>query len=231
MQFFDTKVIEIVKETSDTYSFKLNIPEGMRWGAGQHALFKLPNAKLEEGDKPQRTFSVASSMEDGFIMFTTRISDLHSSYKENLLHLNLGDPIQITQPIGSFTIHAEYNNSLVIAGGIGITPIRSILKHLEEENIPNHSITVFYSDDRGEFAYKDEFKQMNKKMDNLDFHFISDRDEFTNKVNDYAIKYKNDSEYLIAGSPGMNKAFSSSLQKLGIDKENIKLDNFVGYPE
>ncbi|MDY5841916.1 MAG: FAD-dependent oxidoreductase [Peptoniphilaceae bacterium] len=229
MQFFDTKIIKIVQETSDTWSFQLEIPENMTWTAGQHAIFRLPEAKLEEGDKPQRVFSVASAMEDGFIQFTTRIADPHSSYKENLLHAKVGDTVQMTQPTGSFTLHEDTERSVVIAGGIGITPIRSILRHWQHHNRPEHLITVYYSDDRGEFAYKEAFDEIQNAMDNLDFHYISDRNEFTEKVNSYAKEHQNEAEYLVAGSPGMNRAFSETLEKLGIEKDNIKLDNFVGY--
>lgn len=230
MNFFETEVINIIKETSDTYSFQLTIPEGMEWKAGQHSFFQFKDYEVAEGDKPKRVFSVASTMEDKFIMFTTRIEELHTSYKEILLNqLKVGDKILMSQPIGNFNVHENYKKSLIIAGGIGITPIRSIFKHLQFHNLNDHEFTVFYSDDRGEFAYVETFEEIKKAMPNLDFHFISNRDEFNEKVDTYAKEIQNEAEYLIAGSPGMNSFFSEKLQGLGIEKDNIKTDVFTGY--
>lgn len=230
MNFLETKVREIVKETSDTYSFVLEIPEGMEWKAGQHAMFKFKDYQVDEGDKPTRVFSVASTMEDGFVMFTTRIADPHTSFKEILLNkLQVGDTVLMTQPIGNFNVHSEFKKSLIIAGGIGITPIRSIFRHLQNENLENQQFTVFYSDDRGEFAYVDTFEEIKKAMPNLDFHFISHRDEFNEKVDNYVKETLNEAEYLIAGSPGMNAFFSEKLQGMGVEKSNIFTDNFIGY--
>lgn len=230
MKFFETEVINIIKENSDTYSFQLRIPDGMEWKPGQHACFQFKNYEVEEGDKPMRIFSVASTMEDNFVMFTTRIENLHTSFKEILLNkLKVGDKVLMTQPIGNFNVNENCKKSVIIAGGIGITPIRSIFRCLQCHNLQDHEFTVFYSDDRGEFAYVETFEEIKKAMPNLDFHFISDRDEFNKKVDGYAKEIQNDSEYLIAGSPGMNNFFSEKLQNFGIKKENIKTDVFMGY--
>ncbi len=228
MNFNELKLREIIKETSDTYSFIFEPSEGLTWGAGQHAMFKLKDANLPEGEKDFRIFSIASSMEDGFIMATTRIEEKCSAYKKELLKMNVGDFILMANPLGNFNIHPEYKKSFIMAGGIGITPIRSILRHLQKDNV-NNEITVLYSDDRGEFAYEDTFKDIIADMANLDFHFVSDRNEFTDKIEAYAKENQNEAEYLIAGSPGMNNFISGKLEALGIEKSNIKMDNFMGY--
>lgn len=230
MDFLETKIIDIVKETSDSYSFKMEIPEGFNWEAGQYTMWKFGDHEVEEGDKPVRIFTIASAPEDEYLMFTTRIADPHTSWKDILLKdLEIGDKMYIAEAKGSFNFHKEYKKSLVIAGGIGITPIRSLLKHYSENNNPEHELTVFYSDDRGEFCYEDDFEEIVKKMPNLDLVFISDRNEFNEKVEEYAKKVQNEAEYLIAGSPGMNKVFSEKLQGLGVKEDNIKVDNFIGY--
>lgn len=230
MKFFEAKVIDIVKETSDSYSFKMEIPEGFTWESGQHTMWKFKDHQVEEGDRPIRIFTIASAMEDGFLMFTTRIAEFHTSFKNILLHeLKVGDVMLVAEPKGDFTIHGEYNKSLVIAGGIGITPIRSILKHLQSNNMENHEVVVIYSDDRGEFAYNDTFKEMTESMSNLTIHHVSDRDIFMKEVDEYVAANGNQAEYLVAGSPGMNSFFTSKLVGLGVEEDNIKVDNFQGY--
>ncbi|MDO5027290.1 MAG: FAD-dependent oxidoreductase [Tissierellia bacterium] len=230
MEFFETKIIDIVKETSDSYSFKMEIPEGFTWEAGQYTMWKFGDHQVEEGDRPVRIFTIASAPEDGYLMFTTRIADPHTSWKDILLHkLQVGDKMLVADPKGDFNFHGNYKESFVIAGGIGITPIRSLLKHFSENNKDDHKLVVLYSDDRGEFCYKRDFKEIVDKMPNLELIYISDRDKFTEEVKKYAEEKQNNAEYLIAGSPGMNKAFSEQLQSYGVKEENIKLDNFMGY--
>ncbi len=230
MEFFETKVIDIVKETSDSYSFKLEIPQGFTWEAGQYTMWKFVDHKVEEGDRPVRVFTIASAPEDGYLMFTTRIAEDHTSWKNILLNdLKVGDKMMVAKAKGEFNFHGNYKESFVIAGGIGITPIRSLLKHFSENNNEDHKLVVLYSDDRGEFCYKYDFKEITDKMPNLELLFICDRDEFTAEVEKYAKEKQNNAEYLIAGSPGMNKVFSEKLEGLGVNKDNIKVDNFMGY--
>lgn len=230
MDFFEIVLKEIRKETSDSYSYIFDIPEGYRFKAGQHAAWKLNSHKVDEGDRETRVFSIASAPEDGFLMFTTRIADPHTSYKEILLNkIKAGDTMSIANARGDFSFHKEYPQTFVIAGGIGITPIRSLLKHWAHNNDPEHKIVVLYSDDRGEFAYQETFDEITSAMPNLQLKLISQREVFMESVDEYAKENGNQAEYLVAGSPGMNKAFKERLIGLGIKEENIKLDNFVGY--
>lgn len=230
MKLMKTKITDIIKETSDTYSYRMEVPQGMTWKAGQHVLFKMEGFELDPEDRDTRVFSISSAPEDGFLQFTTRIGELHTSFKEVLLNkIKVGDPISVAEPLGVLDFHQEKGKSLVIAGGIGVTPVRSLLKHYSEDNIPQHQITVLYSDERGEFAYGNFWEETKAKMDNLDLHLLDDRDTFTNMVKDYATANGNDAEYLIVGSPGMNAAFTETLEGLDVEKENIFTDDFIGY--
>lgn len=230
MEFYEAKVIEIEKETSDSYSFKMEIPQGFTWEAGQYTMWKFKDHEVEEGDRPVRVFTIASAPEDGYLMFTTRIDKEHTSWKDILINkLQVGDIMLVADAKGEFDFHDEYKESFIIAGGIGITPIRSLLKHYSENNNTDHKLVVLYSDDRGEFCYEDDFKEMTDSMPNLELIYISDRNEFTDRIKAYAKEKQNTPEYLIAGSPGMNKFISGVLTELGVSEDNIKVDNFMGY--
>lgn len=230
MEFFGITLKEIRKETGDSYSYIFDIPAGYEFKAGQHAAWKLEGYEVAEGDRNTRVFSIASAPEDGFLMFTTRIAEQHTSYKEILLNkIKVGDKMGIAAPRGSFNFQKDCTHTFVIAGGIGITPIRSILKTWSHHNDASHKIEVLYSDDRGEFCYKPTFDEIQSAMPNLKLNLISQREVFMDSVDAFAKANGNSAEYLIAGSPGMNKAFKERLMNMGISEENIKLDNFVGY--
>ena len=231
MDFAKTKITKIVQETSDTYSFILDVPAGFTWVAGQHVLWKLPGFELAEEDRDTRVFTIASAPEDGYLMFTTRIADPHTSFKEVLLHkIKVDEPMEVAKPMGTFAFDTDhYKKTVVLAGGIGITPIRALLRHYMEAPVADHKLTVLYSDDRGEFAYKDFWEEMKAKVPAIDSQLISIRDKFMSGTDDYAKANGNEAEYLVAGSPGMNKAFTERLEGLGVKAENLKTDVFMGY--
>ncbi|MCD2435261.1 FAD-dependent oxidoreductase [Acidaminococcus sp. NSJ-142] len=233
MEFTKTVLTKIVQETSDTYSFIMDVPAGFTWKAGQHVAWQIPGFQLDPEDRNTRVFTIASAPEDGYLMFTTRIAEPHTSLKEVLLHqIKPGAEIGVAKPMGKFALDTEhYKETLILAGGIGVTPIRSLLRHYMEQPVNGHKITLLYSDDRGEFAYGDFWKELEKRVPGLDLKLISVRDEFTDGTDAYAKAQGNAAEYLVAGSPGMNKAFTERLEKLGVAAENIKTDVFMGYKD
>ncbi|MFO7888184.1 MAG: FAD-dependent oxidoreductase [Eubacteriales bacterium] len=219
---------EIRQETSDVYSFIFNRPENFKWKPGQHGVFKFTDREVNEG-KDFRIYSFASINEEDMILFSTRIVDEPSEFKKNLLKLKPGDVMTVDGPMGKFTIKDYSKPSLVMAGGIGITPIRALVKDVHKNNVKVNDIKVLYSDDRGEFAFTDTLKEAGENSEGLEVVFISDRNEFTDKIDAYAKKHKNNSLYYISGTPGMTSFFKEKLRGFGVDKENIVTDTFMGY--
>ena len=230
MKLYPAAISQIVKETSDTYSFILEIPDGYTWTAGQHALWRFQDYTVSPDEKHGRVFTIASAPADGFLMFTTRIAEPHSDFKDILLNrVKPGDVMLVANALGSYTFHDTTDRALVIAGGIGITPIRSLLKDMAARHDTSKKVTVLYSDDRGEFAYGPFWDEVRSTLPNVDLQLISNRDAFTDGVNTYAKANGSDAEYLIAGSPGMNKAFADTLTGLGVAADRIVTDDFRGY--
>lgn len=229
MKTFETELKKRIQETSDSYSYIFEIPEGFEWKAGQHTSWIFPDFDLDKKEK-RRIFTIASAPNDGFLMFTTRIRENKSPYKEALLNeVDLGSKVIVTDALGKYAFKENKKYSLCVAGGIGITPIRSLVKSLYNNNDPNHEILVIYSDSSGEFCYLDFWKEAQEKFDNLKVRLVNETDDCINAVKEYVEKRGNEAEYLIAGSPGMNNAYKEMLSESGIDKENIVLDMFMGY--
>lgn len=230
MEFKDTVLLEKKQIAHDSYSFKMTVPEGYTWKAGQHVLWRIPDHKVDEGDKDTRVFTIASAPEEGFLMFATKIGELHTSFKEILLNkIQPGDTIQVAAPLGTFGFSPEKKKSLIIVGGIGITPIRSIMRHELDAHRDGHEIHMLFSEAGGDHPFGDFFRDADKQMADYSVEFVTEVDVFTGKVAEYAKANGNDAEYLIAGSPGMNAAFTKQLQELGIEDANIVKDEFFGY--
>lgn len=230
MEFKNTVLLEKKQIAHDSYSFKMTVPEGYTWKAGQHVLWRIPDHKVDEGDKDTRVFTIASAPEEGFLMFATKIGELHTSFKEILLNkIQPGDTIQVAAPLGTFGFSPEKKKSLIIVGGIGITPIRSIMCHELDAHKDGHEIHMLFSEAGGDHPFGDFFREADKQLADFSVEFVTEVDVFTGKVAEYAKANGNDAEYLIAGSPGMNAAFTKQLQELGIEDASIVKDEFFGY--
>ncbi|TJX68304.1 FAD-dependent oxidoreductase [Soehngenia saccharolytica] len=221
----------IVKETSDIYSFVFEKPNDYVWTAGQHTVFKFKELKipLAEDEKEHRIFSIASVKEEDEFMFSTRIVDTCTNFKKNLLKLIPGDVMLIDKPMGKFILEDLKKPTVLIAGGIGVTPMRAFLKDIELNKKEVKHIRLLYSDDRNEFAYEKELLQIGENIEGVEVLLISNRDQFNKEIEEFAKQYNNNGNYYISGSPGMNNMFTEKLINMGIDKQNIKTDSFQGY--
>lgn len=219
---------EMVKETSEIYSFVFEKPQDLIWKPGQHAIFRNLECKAE-GDKNYRVFSLASIIEEEKVMFSTRITSESTDCKKLLLELKKGDKLSIEDPQGRFLL-TDYDKPIaIIVGGIGIAPVRSFLMNMDLNLINPERLELIYADDRGEFAYQEALNWLDKKYSGLHLHLIPDRNIFMKKVEDYSKEMRNNSMYYISGTPGMNAIIIEKLLEMGVYKENIKTDNFIGY--
>ena len=188
MQFYQTRLKQTVQETSSIYSYIMDIPAGYAWQAGQHAAWQFRGFDLAPDDREIRVFTIASAPEDGYLMFTTRIGEKHTSLKEALLHqIRPGHPIGVADPLGGFGFHPEtHRHTLMIAGGVGVTPIRSVLRHYLEKSKEGHKITVLYSDSDREYAYPAFWEEVRKRLPGVELFFVSERDSFVGRADAFA---------------------------------------------
>ncbi len=102
---------------------------------------RITHKKIKNGTKP---FTLASAPTEKVVKITTRISNDPSEFKKALLELKQGMTISMSGPVGSFYLK-DNSPTLLIAGGIGITPFRSIIKQLEMKGIALRPQYTFYT--------------------------------------------------------------------------------------
>ncbi len=219
---------EMIQETSDIYSFVFEVPETFHWLPGQHGVFRFTQ-DLEMTGKSFRIFSFASVEEEHKMLFSTRIAEPISDFKKHLLQLKAGDTMTIDGAVGKFLLNDLSKPTCIMAGGIGITPVRAFMKQVEYSKENPCSLEILYSDDRGEFAYEHDLNTINNNFSGVHLQYISDRNIFTEKIESYAKDHQNESLYYIAGTPGMNKFLTEKLISLGIESQHIITDIFTGY--
>ena len=234
---FETKVINIIDQTPGVKSFRFETKKDLDFKAGQ---FFFVTIRVGDGEGTKHFSFSNSPSEKGYIEFTKRITG--SPFSKALNRLNIGDWARLKMPLGSFTFEGEYAKIALLSGGIGITPIRSICKYATDIKLPT-DIALFYGNSKEkDVIFKRDFDDMQKL--NKNFHIVYtltsqdiDKKEWkgrTGYIDDKMIQeemsdYK-DRIFYICGPPKMVDTLVNVLKdKLGIQDDKIKLENFTGY--
>ncbi|MDQ0157509.1 FAD-dependent oxidoreductase [Robertmurraya andreesenii] len=221
----ELKFIESYKESEEIHSFIFEKEKDLNWKAGQHGVFSILHKKIQ---KPTRPFSVASAPEENIVKITMVISEHPSEFKKAMLELSPGMKISMRGPIGPLYLD-DKSPSLLIAGGIGVTPFRSILKQIEmvKGGIRN-PITLLYMDSNKSYIYKNELDEMAKNP-SIMINYLDSRDRLYQEIDRFTTMHKESGIYCIAGTKAMVDSVSVYLKGHGIPKRNIKKDVFMGY--
>lgn len=220
------KVINKKLELDNIFSLILEKPAGFNFYPGQYLDVELSiNGKAET-----RAFTISSSPTENFIMITTKKGV--SRFKKTLEKLKIGDNIITSHPAGTFTLD-ETSQAVFIAGGIGITPFRSMVKYVFDYKLTT-PVTLIYLNSGEDFPFKEELDSWREQLKNLTICYINttkagrlDKEKLT-KIISHTSLIMNQIFYL-AGSPKMVDDFASMLISLGIDETNIRYDRFDGY--
>lgn len=220
-----------------TIEFTFEKPANLTFIPGQYAGFTLINPPETDAAGITRRFSLSSTPDEANLTITLRMQG--SAYKRVLNTLNIGDEIKFAGPTGNFTLHADHSLPAVfIAGGIGITPFYSIIKHATEHKSPQ-KITLFYGNQTiNDAAYFNELSQL--QTINPHFTFIpalalpdATWQGETGFITDTLLKkHIPDLDapiYYICGSPAMVTTLQETLAEMGINEDNLKVEDFPGY--
>ncbi|MBU1020229.1 MAG: FAD-dependent oxidoreductase [Firmicutes bacterium] len=212
---------EIEKVGTDYYIFNFEMPEDIQFTEGQYGVFMHVDKQIE--GRKVRAFSVASSNKEDVFKIATKIVETPSDFKAKMLELKPGDQMTFDGPMGSFTLEKNYH-VVLIAGGIGITPIRSLVKQIEAIKL-HKAVELVYSEPRKIYPFQDEFDH----LDFLDKHYANTVENTRENIANVTKKYLNSAYYYISGSPSFVNAIAEQIREYGIETSNIKFDRFNGY--
>lgn len=221
-------------------TFHFEKPSGWTFKAGQFLDMTLPDPPETDAEGNTRTFSIASAPHEDTIMVATRMRD--TAFKRVLKTMPLGTTVKIEGPSGDLTLHDNGERPAVfLAGGIGITPFRSIVFWAARERLP-HRMFLFYSNRRPEDApFLEELQALEKE--NPNYSLIATMTEMKKShrpwqgestvINkDMLSKYLKSSPppiYYIAGPPGMVKGVHAMLNQAGVKDADVRAEEFAGY--
>lgn len=229
------------KEVADrTMAFQFEKPGGWTFKAGQFIDMTLTDAPETDAEGNTRGFSIASAPQEDFLMVATRMRD--TAFKRSMKAVPLGTKVKVEGPFGNLVLHNNTSRvAVILAGGIGITPFRSILVRAAKEKLA-HRIFLFFSNRRPEDApFLDELQVLQKE--NPNFRMIATmtqmekshrpwqgetgfiRQEMLSKY----LKGVENAIYYIAGPAAMVNGLHTVLNSAGADDDDIRIEEFAGY--
>jgi ferredoxin-NADP reductase len=211
------------RELANVWSFEFARSDWFDFIAGQYVHLRLAAPVLE---KPVHHMSLASAPGDELVQFTMLIRP-ESPYKQAIAALEPGDAASLFKVKGEFVLPdpLEPGTQLVmLAGGIGITPFRSILRAAHRQGLALDSQLLHVSRDGWLFA--DELAGL---LPPGGQHLLVR--EALPRALAAAAAARPEALYYIAGSPSFVFGQQAALQVLGISEERIRLDNFKAYDE
>jgi ferredoxin-NADP reductase len=205
---------------------------------GQYFFVTLPDIGHQDEKGLRRHITVVTSPnERGVLGLCTRLRD--TAFKRTLAELPVGNEVEVEEPKGEFVLPKDTDTPYVfIAGGIGITVFRSMLRYIAEQALP-HRVTLVYSNrDQDSTAFLDELSALERDDRNLRLVLTMTDDPAwegeTRRIDADLLRDHLDDDleaftYLIAGPSAMVEAIEKTLSDAAVPEDQIRPERFSGY--
>lgn len=223
-----------------TMAFHFEKPSGFEFKAGQFTNVALIDPPESDGEGDDRTFSLASAPSEADLIFATRMRD--TAFKRVLKQAPIGTAARITGASGKMVLHDDAGRPAVfLAGGIGITPFRSLIVQAARDRAP-HRLFLFYSNRRPEdAAFLEELQGLERA--NPNYRFIGTMTDMAKSKRPWAgetgyinkemlAKHAGGLDgpiYYIVGPPTLVDAMRGMLTAAGVAGDDIRIEKFAGY--
>lgn len=237
---YKIKLLKKYEVAVNTIALEFEKPAGFEFRAGQFCEWKLIDPKFQGAVNEVRPFSLASAPFEKNLMLATRLRA--TAFKNSLKELSVGETVEMDGPFGALILHVRSERpAVILTGGIGITPFRSIIKQAIHENLP-HKIFLFYSNRRPEDApFLKELE--NVAQENPNFRMIAtmtavekselarpgERGRLNWDLIARHIDIGSNPVYYSAGPPQLTAGLWQVLKSSGVSEDDIKTEEFPGY--
>lgn len=231
--------LERVERTADAsydYVFTPDRPLTFRPGQYLEWTLDLPNPD-NRGNR--RTFTIASAPTEREVRLGVKFYPRPSAYKQALAQMRPGDVIHGTQVAGSFTLPDRGGDKIaLIAGGIGVTPFRSMVQHMMDVG-DRRSVVLLYGNNRAsEISYSDIFETARHRLGLRTVYALADPEpevdpDHVGFIDGALIEREvpdfHERIFYLSGPQAMVRHFQGVLADLGIPRRRIKVDYFPGF--
>lgn len=202
---------------------------------GQYFWVELPNRGHDDEKGLRRHISVVTSpTERGVLGLCTRLRD--TAFKTTLAELEVGDEVDVEDPKGDYRLPEDTSPHYVfVAGGIGITVFRSMLRYIADTGEPYRVTLVYSNRDRESTPFLDELQALEIPGFSLVLTMTEDDgwDGETRRIDaDMLRDHLGDlgsHTFMVAGPPPMVESVVEALAGAGVPEEQVLPDRFSGY--
>jgi ferredoxin-NADP reductase len=231
---------EKIPVAADVYDFRFKADKKLPFRPGQYLEWTLSHGKADNRGN-RRYFTISSSPTEPTIDIGVKFYPKSSTYKKELLEMQRGDTLIASQLSGDFTMPHDPKKKLVfVAGGIGVTPFRSMIKYLLDTKEQRDIVLLYSNRTKEDIAYKDVFDEAKQKLGMKTVYTLTnqktaprdwqgytgyiDRQMIEREVPDYRER-----DFYLSGPNSMIIAFEQTLHAMGIGRSQIKKDFFPGF--
>ena len=231
-----TQTFQIAANSVD---FVFNPRQRVAYQPGQYMEWTLPHTGVDNRGN-RRYFTLASSPTEPTLRLGVKFYEPSSSYKQAMLSMTHESSIVAAQVTGDFVLPRNKNKKLVfIAGGIGVTPFRSMTKYLIDTHDKRDVTMLYAASTKQDIAYMEVFEQARQELGMTTTYILAqleqasgpylrsgyvDTDAIVATVPDFKNRV-----FYISGSHQMVDAVEQTLKALGVSGRSIKKDYFPGY--
>ena len=227
---------EIINRTETVVSFRFLPENKIKFLPGQFVRVMFdPSDKKNKNMNKYLSFSCSPGKE--YIEVTKRLSD--SDFSKALKRLTPGDKLMFQGPMGNCVFSEDYKKVGFLIGGIGITPVISMLEYITENKLNTDIILLYSNRNHQETAFRKELDDWKREFNNIKTVYIltdcipEDEICIQGQINKELILSKvadiMQRKFFIFGPPVMVEAIKLVCIECGCSKDMIFEENFVGY--
>jgi ferredoxin-NADP reductase len=228
---------EVQKISDRVYNYVFQPDQPLAFLPGQYMEWTLADVPYDSRGN-RRTFTIASSPTESEVHLGVKFYEPASTYKAAFFDMQPGAAVYASDIAGNFTIKGKETQKLAfIAGGIGITPFRSMLKYVTDQNLECDITLLYVVSDPHEFAYIQQLREA-QKVGLKVIPIVTDpsyqapsvvsaklsQDLIARLIPDYAER-----TFYISGPSSMVDGTKDYLKHLGVQRKQIMTDHFSGY--
>jgi Predicted ferric reductase len=231
-------VASIQKETTDTWTIALTSKTGevFQYQPGQFGFFRITSEGIKAEEHP---FTISSSPTTR-THITITVKAL-GDFTQKIKHLKIGDSVTVDGPYGKFS-YLEFEKekaTVFVAGGVGITPVLSMVNHMLYKDTQRHVLLIWSVKKKEDLIQLTDLEALKKRMPNFTFiPVVSSDDTWTGergRLDYHRMKTwtappqfaDQSTGYFVCGPENLMKMTVSSLKQLGISKNQIHYEQFT----
>lgn len=222
----------------DVYEYVFAPDRPFSFLPGQYLEWTLPH-KHSDNRGNRRYFTIASAPGEDTVNLGVKFYEPKSSFKRELYAMEARGRVSVSHLAGDFTLPKNPHKKVAfIAGGIGITPFRSMIQHLVGTGDRRSAVLLYANRSLEDVAYKDVFDHAEREIGLKTVYAFSretnlppgahagkiDAELIARAVPDYAERL-----FYISGPNAMVEAAKKTLSAMGVSRWNIKTDYFPGF--